>query len=178
MTTWCLWRKTYLNISKAFDFSITDSRQNTFCVQHESMLIIGSLDQSGWDNDLEEDRLRKIRHELEPGDVIELVRNVSRVIGVDSSREWEAKSYTLYLHSSASSVAGLLIWGQTHLYVRDGLVESSIGEILDAVDAPKDVLSVPGTIVVDPDPNSRARRWSLDALASYSTRTYLFRDVA
>jgi len=55
------------------------------------MLITGSLDQSGWDNDLEEDRLRKIRHELEPGDVIELVRNVSRVVGVDSSREWEAK---------------------------------------------------------------------------------------
>ena len=30
-----LWRKTYLNISKAFDFSVTDSRQNTLCVQQE-----------------------------------------------------------------------------------------------------------------------------------------------
>ena len=80
-----------MNISKAFDFSITDSRQNTLYAQQESMLIIGLLDQSGWDDDLEEDRLRKIRHELEPGDVIEVVRNVSRVVGVDSSRELEAK---------------------------------------------------------------------------------------
>ncbi|KAF8315416.1 beach-domain-containing protein [Clavulina sp. PMI_390] len=123
---------------EAFDFSITEDQ--------------------GWDDDLEEDRLRKIRHELEPGDVIEVVKNVSRIVGVDSS-------------------PGLLIWGQTHLYVRDGLVESSGGDILEAIDAPKDVLSVPGTLVIDPDPNVRARRWSLDSLASFSTRTYLFRDV-
>ena len=52
------------------------------------MLTLDLLDQSGWDDDLEEDRLRKIRHELEPGDVIDAVKNVSRVVGVDSSREW------------------------------------------------------------------------------------------
>lgn len=44
-------------------------------------------DQKGWDDDLEEDRLRKIRHELEPGDVIEVVKNVARIVGVDSARE-------------------------------------------------------------------------------------------
>lgn len=48
-------------------------------------LTQGFVDQ-GWDNDLEEDRLRKIRHELEPGDIIELVKNVARIVGVDSSR--------------------------------------------------------------------------------------------
>ena len=47
---------------------------------------VSNIDQ-GWDDDLEEDRLRKIRHELEPGDVIELVKNVARIVGVDSSRK-------------------------------------------------------------------------------------------
>lgn len=46
-----------------------------------------AADQKGWDDDLEEDRLRKIRHELEPGDVIEVVKNVARIVGVDSARE-------------------------------------------------------------------------------------------
>ena len=58
-------------------------------------------------------------------------------------------------------IAGLFILGKTHLYVRDGLVESSSGDILEALDAPKDVLSVPGTLVTDPDPNQRARRWQV-----------------
>ncbi len=56
-------------------------------------------------------------------------------------------------------LAGLFILGRTHLYVRDGLVESSAGEIMDARDAPKDVLQVPVTLLADLDPNIRARRW-------------------
>lgn len=36
--------------------------------------------------DIVDDKLRRIRHELEPGDVIEAVATVARVAGVDSSR--------------------------------------------------------------------------------------------
>lgn len=33
-----------------------------------------------------DDKLRRVRHELEPGDVIEAVATVARIDGVDSSR--------------------------------------------------------------------------------------------
>jgi len=34
-----------------------------------------------------EDKLRRVRHELEPGDIIEAVSTVARVDGVDAYRE-------------------------------------------------------------------------------------------
>ena len=34
-----------------------------------------------------EDKHRRVRHELEPGDVIDAVKTVARISGVDSSRE-------------------------------------------------------------------------------------------
>ena len=37
--------------------------------------------------DIVEDKHRRVRHELEPGDVIEAVQTVARIAGVDSSRE-------------------------------------------------------------------------------------------
>ncbi len=37
--------------------------------------------------DVVEDKHRRVRHELEPGDVIEAVVTVARITGVDSSRE-------------------------------------------------------------------------------------------
>jgi hypothetical protein len=36
--------------------------------------------------DIVDDKLRRIRHELEPGDVIEAVTSVARVYGVDAYR--------------------------------------------------------------------------------------------
>lgn len=36
--------------------------------------------------DIVDDKHRRVRHELEPGDVIEAVGTVARVAGVDSSR--------------------------------------------------------------------------------------------
>ena len=36
--------------------------------------------------DISDDKHRRVRHELEPGDVIEAVATVARVAGVDSSR--------------------------------------------------------------------------------------------
>ena len=34
-----------------------------------------------------DDKHRRVRHELEPGDVIEAVSTIARITGVDSSRE-------------------------------------------------------------------------------------------
>ena len=40
-----------------------------------------------------EDNLRRIRHDLRTGDVIEAVCTVTRIVGVDSSRELSLPSF-------------------------------------------------------------------------------------
>ncbi|KAI0360774.1 beach-domain-containing protein [Trametes cingulata] len=105
-----------------------------------------------------DDKHRRVRHELEPGDVIDAVKTVARISGVDSS-------------------PGLLIFGRTHLYLLDGLVENDDGEVIDAHDAPRKLFFVPGSIV-DLDSHQRAQRWPHDQIMSFSDRTFLFRDVA
>jgi len=40
-----------------------------------------------WAEDVGEDKHRRVRHELEPGDIIEAVQTATRIVGVDSSRE-------------------------------------------------------------------------------------------
>lgn len=44
------------------------------------------LDRQQLAEEIVDDKLRRIRHELEPGDVIEAVATVARIDGVDSSR--------------------------------------------------------------------------------------------
>ncbi|KAF8802772.1 hypothetical protein BYT27DRAFT_7244538 [Phlegmacium glaucopus] len=75
-----------------------------------------------------DDKLRRVRHELEPGQVIEAVATVARIDGVDS-------------------FPGPLILGHTHIYMLDGVVEKEEGEVIDAHDAPKRLLFLPGSIV-------------------------------
>ncbi|KAG7440786.1 beach-domain-containing protein [Guyanagaster necrorhizus] len=108
--------------------------------------------------EIAEDKHRRVRYELEPGDVIEAVATVARVSGVDSS-------------------PGLLIIGRTHLYMLDGLVENEEGEVIDARHAPKRLLFVPGSIVEFDGPQ-RAQRWAHDQVGTYSKKNFLFRDVA
>ncbi|KAK0199746.1 beach-domain-containing protein [Desarmillaria ectypa] len=108
--------------------------------------------------EIADDKHRRVRHELEPGDVIEAVATVARVSGVDSS-------------------PGLLIIGRTHLYMLDGLVENEEGEVIDTCDAPKRLLFVPGSIV-ELDGPQRAQRWAHDQVGTYSNKNFLFRDVA
>lgn len=43
-------------------------------------------DERQLEEEMTEDKHRRVRHELEAGDVIEDVRNATRVVGVDSSR--------------------------------------------------------------------------------------------
>ncbi|VDB88447.1 unnamed protein product [Peniophora sp. CBMAI 1063] len=106
-----------------------------------------------------DDKLRRVRHELEPGDVIEAVSTVARITGVDSS-------------------PGLLILGRTHLYMLDGLVENDDGEVIDAQDAPKKLFFVPGSHLEIHNAALHAQRWAYDMIANAGERTFLFRNVA
>ena len=45
-----------------------------------------------------DDKLRRVRHELEPGDVIEAVATVARIDGVDSSRMYSHFYPTFFVH--------------------------------------------------------------------------------
>ncbi|KAF9449865.1 beach-domain-containing protein [Macrolepiota fuliginosa MF-IS2] len=116
------------------------------------------VDEPSLAEDVVDDKLRRVRHELESGDVIEAVATIARIAGVDSS-------------------PGLLIIGRTHLYMLDGVVENDDGEIIDAHDAPKQLLFVPGSIV-ELDGPQRARRWAHNQVAACSEKTFLLRDVA
>ncbi|EJC99617.1 beach-domain-containing protein [Fomitiporia mediterranea MF3/22] len=111
-----------------------------------------------WIDEFSDDKLRRVRHELESGDVIDAVCTVTRIVGVDSS-------------------PGLLILGRTHLYMLDGLVENEDGEIVEACHAPRNLFSVPGS-VLELDGGQSAQKWTYDLLASFSRKTCLFRDVA
>lgn len=110
-----------------------------------------------------DDKLRRVRHELEPGDVIEAVATVARIDGVDSSRMCAVLSSLAFLISLTTFFfisAGLFILGRTHIYMLDGVVENEEGEVIDAHDAPKRLLFIPGSIV-ELDGPQRARRWQV-----------------
>ncbi|KIJ16201.1 hypothetical protein PAXINDRAFT_76049 [Paxillus involutus ATCC 200175] len=108
--------------------------------------------------EIAEDKHRRVRHELEPGDVIEAVSTISRISGVDSH-------------------PGLLIFGHSHLYMLDGLVENDEGELIDAVDAPKGLFFVAGS-TPHLRSSQRAQRWYVPTFHRRSERSFLFRDVA
>jgi len=61
------------------------------------------------------------------------------------------------------ALAGLLILGRTHIYMLDGVVENEEGEVIDAHEAPKRLLFIPGSIVELNGPQ-RAQRWSVISL--------------
>ncbi|KZO92625.1 beach-domain-containing protein [Calocera viscosa TUFC12733] len=111
------------------------------------------------DDDLVDDKHRRVRRYLVAGDIIQAVNNVYRIVGIDSS-------------------PGLLILGKSHLYLLEGLVESKDGEIIDARDAPKDLLSIPSGTVVEFKKHRPADKWTYEDIAGLSKRTCLFRDVA
>ncbi|EJT97367.1 beach-domain-containing protein [Dacryopinax primogenitus] len=111
------------------------------------------------EEDLVDDKHRRVRRYLAPGDVIQAVTNVYRIVGIDSS-------------------PGLLILGKTHLYLLEGLVASKDGEIIDAREAPKDLLVIPSGTVVEFKKYRPADKWAFEDITGLSKRTCLFRDVA
>lgn len=50
-------------------------------------IILIFVDDHQLTEDVADDKHRSVRHELEPGDVIEAVSTIARIHGVDSSRE-------------------------------------------------------------------------------------------
>ncbi|KAG9085009.1 hypothetical protein FRC06_003772 [Ceratobasidium sp. 370] len=86
-----------------------------------------------------DDKLRHIRHELAPGDVVEEVQNITRVLGVDA---WP----------------GLIIMGKTHLYLVDGLYQNQQGDIVATVEAPKDAFLIPG-VALELDNSRLTQKW-------------------
>jgi hypothetical protein len=65
-----------------------------------------------------DDKHRRVRHELEPGDVIEAVSTVARVSGIDSSREnlLEKFKFSTLVHRVRSWFADL--WSHSFIYAR------------------------------------------------------------
>ena len=74
-----------------------------------------------------DDKLRRIAKTIQAGDVVEETHNIVRIVGVDAC-------------------PGLLILGKRNLYLVDSLVQTGDGEVIDAKDAPRDVLTIPGTL--------------------------------
>ncbi|KAK4689020.1 hypothetical protein P7C73_g1097, partial [Tremellales sp. Uapishka_1] len=122
------------------------------------------------------DKLRRIAKTLQAGDVVEeahvsgiwfaelgvayIMQNIVRIVGVDAC-------------------PGLLILGKKNLYLIDGLVQTADGEVIDAKDAPKDVLSIPsGTLVELEAADLQSHRWSYNEVIESNKRAFLFRDVA
>nr|XP_019013052.1 uncharacterized protein I206_02549 [Kwoniella pini CBS 10737]OCF51833.1 hypothetical protein I206_02549 [Kwoniella pini CBS 10737] len=106
------------------------------------------------------DKMRRIAKTLQAGDVVEEAHNIVRIVGVDAC-------------------PGLLILGKKNLYLVDGLVQKADGEVIDAKDAQKDVLSIPsGTLAGLDAGDQQSHRWSYNEIVENNRRAFLFRDVA
>ncbi|WVF68754.1 hypothetical protein IAT40_003526 [Kwoniella sp. CBS 6097] len=110
--------------------------------------------------DDKDDKMRRIAKTLQSGDVVEEAHNIVRIVGVDAC-------------------PGLLILGKKNLYLVDGLVQTADGEVIDAKDAQKDVLSIPsGTLAGLDTADQESHRWSYNEIVENNKRAFLFRDVA
>ena len=141
--------------AESYELSSTETEGTLFSQLPTSRCSSG---QDHLADDDPEDKHRRVRHQLEPGDVIEAVTTVARVIGVDSSGKGEILDiHSVNLRGRISS-AGLLIFGRNNLYFLDGLVENDDGEIIDARYAPRKLLFIPGS-TVELDGRHGALRW-------------------
>lgn len=116
-----------------------------------------------------EDKNRKVMRSLQRGDQVELVNNVSRVVGLEACE-------------------GLLILGKDYLYLLDNFFQRSDGEIVNVWQAPQEERDPylqmisgreGGTYrrhLANTDHETRSWRW--EDVLSISKRRFLFRDVA
>lgn len=114
-------------------------------------------------NDVEDDasnKMRLVAKALQAGDVVESAHNIVRIVGVDA-------------------LPGLLILGRKNLYLIDGLVQTPEGQVIEADQAPRDVLSIPSGTLADLDASDqRSHRWQYADVMETNKRAFLFRDVA
>ncbi|KAF4556019.1 Beige/BEACH domain-containing protein [Elsinoe fawcettii] len=122
------------------------------------------------DEEVFEDKNRKIMRSVERGDSIKSVYNVSRIVGLEACE-------------------GLLIVGRKYLYMRDNMFQRSDGEIVSMNNAPWEerdryVQMISGKEVLAsrmPSASNKGdigRSWSWKDVLSMSKRRFLFRDVA
>lgn len=105
-------------------------------------------------------KLRLVSRALQAGDTVEEAHNIVRIVGVDA-------------------LPGLLILGKRNLYLIDGLVQTAEGQVVEADQAPRDVLSIPSGTLADLDSNDqRSHRWPYSDVVETNKRAFLFRDVA
>jgi len=118
-----------------------------------------------------EDKNRKVMRQLQQGDAVQNVFNISRIVGLDACE-------------------GILIIGMEALYMMDNVFRSADGEIIDVWQAPpaeRDPFSIMITGAKPGDkPQGQAqnrvdqesRSWRWHDVLSISKRRFLFRDVA
>ncbi|KAL8810939.1 MAG: hypothetical protein Q9200_002183, partial [Gallowayella weberi] len=116
-----------------------------------------------------EDKNRKVMRSLHRNDQVEDIHNVSRIIGLEGSE-------------------GLLILGKYHLYLLDGLLQRSDGEIVNVSQAPPDERDTYLQMISGREAWERSmagrkieqeiRSWRREEVLSVSKRRFLFRDVA
>lgn len=78
------------------------------------MLIRLRTEHHNLDDEVLEDKHRRVRHELEPGDVITAAETVARISGIDSSREYCRVLLDNFLYVFPSWPA--YIWSYASLY--------------------------------------------------------------
>lgn len=78
--------------AEGYEFTIIENESKRISLSTPLYLTL-LLDDPQWVDEVLEDKHRRIRHELEPGDVIEAVFTVTRIVGVDSSRKSFEEAY-------------------------------------------------------------------------------------
>ncbi|KAF1816742.1 beach-domain-containing protein [Eremomyces bilateralis CBS 781.70] len=125
------------------------------------------IDDPNEDEDAAEDKNRKVLRSLTPGDSIQHVCNVSRIVGLEA-RE------------------GLLIIGSTTLYLLDNYFHRSDGEVVSVGQAPQEERDPYLQIILGQEKkrtrsnvvDQTKRHWSWPSVISVSKRRFIFRDVA
>ena len=133
--------------------------------QEEFELVDGPQD----NQEVYEDKNRKVIRALQRGDQIQQVYNISRIIGLDFCE-------------------GLLILGKDSLYLLDNFFQRSDGEIVNVNQAAKEerdsyLQMISGRENKSSKPRSAvhqqdSRNWRWKEVLSFSKRRFLFRDVA
>ncbi|TDZ21095.1 Beige protein-like protein 1 [Colletotrichum orbiculare MAFF 240422] len=116
-----------------------------------------------------EDKNRKVMRQLQQGDQVQAVYNISRIVGLEACE-------------------GILIVGKEALYIMDNVFQCASGEIVNAWQAPPEERDPFSEIITDAKTTEQrqsssrseqeSRSWRWHDVISISKRRFLFRDVA
>ncbi|GMM36444.1 Bph1 protein [Saccharomycopsis crataegensis] len=126
------------------------------------------IEEDAFFDSAQEDKNRKVLRSLFVGDRINDLWNVSQLLGLEAEE-------------------GILILGETHLYLIENYFHCSNDEVVDIDDAPPDSRD-PYLKLITGQPKSKnlkksvkthnTKSWDLEKLSSVSKRQFLLRDVA